>query len=619
MFHREMAKAKTAAKTITYDHHKIKQVVLKTLAEASTLVGSTLGPNGELVLIERQENLGPYMTKDGITVFNSMAYADPTAQAVLEAARDSSSKTNVEAGDGTTTATILAESLIRNGFEYLEKNPRLSVQKIMRDLEKTFDNVIEPFITANSVKINAKNQKDLLRKVAMISTNNDADMADAVIKCFDMVGTNGNVTIIEASGVSGFAVEKIEGLPIARGFEDSCGRFLEEFINDKSNYRTILEKPKFLLYNGQLNDINRLLPILSKVGDASDSQKFGDKAFSPNLVIIAHHFSEEVIAQLAYNFKAANTIKAVPLKCPITYQANSGYHFLQDLASFTGAKVFDPLNNPLPLAGLGDLGLDSMKSFEYNRYKSTILGTPDEMLLLLRVSELEQQSKSAESEYDSEVLKERLAMLTGGLARLKVFGSSEIELKEKRHRVEDAVCSVKSSIKDGVLPGCAKVLNLLSLKIRNDESLSEAVRYIMGRAFLEPFKRLLINGGNNIEDINRIFNEMMGVKPDFIDRSKLFLSGNSWKPKLPSYTYDALAKRFGDAIEIGVIDSASAVQFAIKNSLSVAKMLMGMSGIVVFKRDMNLDVEDAQSYHDTTRMIREAEQRQAAQLWQPRF
>src|SRR5271166_3038778 len=254
MYGREFVKSKTAAKTITSDSKKLKQVVLNTVGRASELVGSTLGPNGKVVLIERQEQLPPFTTKDGITVFNSMAFSDPTAQAVLEAARDSSSKTNVEAGDGTTTATILAESLIRLGFEYLEKNPQLSVQLVMRELESTYNDLVIPFVNKNAVKITNDNSSDLLKKVAMIATNNDDEMSTSVIEAFDLVGHNGNITIAEMSGSSGFEVEKIEGFPIARGFEDSCGRFLEEFIGDKGNYRTVLEKPKFVLYNGKLNE-----------------------------------------------------------------------------------------------------------------------------------------------------------------------------------------------------------------------------------------------------------------------------------------------------------------------------------------------------------------------------
>lgn len=599
MYHRELVKSKTAAKVITHDRKRLKQVILSTLYEASKLVGDTLGPNGRVALLERQESLPPFATKDGITVFNSMAFSDPTIQVILEAARDSSSKTNVEAGDGTTTATILAESLIRLGFEYLEKNPRLSVQKVVRELEGAFRDIIKPFIEKNAVKINDSNSKDLLRKVAMIATNNDDEMSDAVIEAFDLVGHNGNITIEEQDGSSGFQVERIEGLPIARGFEDSCGRFLEEFINDKGNYRTILDKPRFILYNGKLNEITALIPILTKVSEATgltDAPVQGEKS-SPNVVIMAHHFSEAVLAFLGRNFKNAETLNMIPLRTPMNEIANSQHHFLLDVGAFVGAEVFDPLTKPLETAEVHELGLNTIKHFEYYRYKSMILGDPDEARVVLRVEELEQQAKQAESIKDAEILRERMSLLTMGLARVKVLGSSEAELKEKRHRVEDAVCAVKGALKEGVLPGCGKTLLTLSYALKNME-VSESVKEILASAFTEPFHRILANGWMPNEEISSVYKKMMDEKKPFFN------------------TYDALNHKHGDALKMGVIDSASAVLMAIKNSLAVAKMLMGLSGIVVFKRDLDTDIGDAKSFDSENTAIQEAIRESDREKWE---
>jgi chaperonin GroEL len=598
--YREIAKSKTAAKTITYGDHSLKKIVLDTVKKVSTLVGSTLGPNGKVVLIERQENLEPFTSKDGITVFNSMAFADPTAQAVLEAARSSSSKTNSEAGDSTTSSAILAESLIRLGFEYIEKNPQLSVQKIMREMEKTYKDMIIPFIQASSVKINDANSNDLLKKVAMIATNSDDEMSDAVMEAFDLVGHNGNITIDEVSGTQGFKVEKIEGLPISRGLEDSCGRFLEEFINDKGNYRTVLEKPRFILYHGKLNDISPLLPILNKIVDETglmDPSGNQKSSTSPNIVVVAHHFSETVLAFMANNFKNPGTLNIFPLKTPMTQQTNSQYHFLVDLQAFTGAELFSPEMNPLENAEIEHLGIPTMNFFECYRYRSLILGEPDEMLVLTRVEDLLQQSKQAESSLDQELLNERSALLTGGVARVKVLGSSESELKEKKHRVEDAVMAIKGAIKDGVLPGCAKTLLTLAYGISKNPNTSDSVKAIMCKAFAEPFNRILTNGGAHKEEISDIYNRMMSSDSFF-------------------HTYDALNHRFGDAIELGVIDSALAISVSIKNSLSVAKMLMGLSGIIVFQRDFAIEAGDAKSYAAEHAAIAEALKENEKEKWE---
>ena len=607
--YREMVKSKTAAKQITYGGNgdnssdDLKRIVLDTVKKASQLVGSTLGPNGRVVLIERQESLPPFTTKDGITVFNSMAFANPTAQAVLEAARDSSSKTNVEAGDGTTTSTILAESLISLGFEYLEKNPKLSVQKVMREMEVTFRDLVVPFIKDLSVKVTDENSEDLLKKVAMIATNNDDEMASAVIKAFGTVGHGGNITIDEGSGASGYQVEKIEGLPIPRGFEDSCGRFLEEFINDRANYRVLLEKPRFVLYNGKLNEPSALIPVLMKVarstGLMGDVDQDNKEKSSPNIVIVAHHFSETVLAFMAQNFKNPEALNLVPMKTVMNQQTNSPYHFLQDLSAFTGAIVFDPLSNPLENAEVEQLGVDTIKIFECYRYRSLILGEPPEPILLARVEELEQQAKQPESELDAEIIRERMSLLTGGVARVRVLGSSEAEIKEKKHRVEDAVMAIKGALREGVLPGCGKTLLTLSSGIAKNPNISEAVKQIMGKALYSPFRRIFTNGGASTEEIQEVYTKMMDTKNSFF------------------FTYDALNGKFGDAIELGIVDSASAVLMALKNSLAVAKMLMGLSGIVVFQRDFETEVGEAKNFNAERQAMAEAIKESDAQQWEP--
>jgi chaperonin GroEL len=614
VFQKEHAKSKTAAKTITYDISRLKGFILKTMQIASKTVGSTLGPNGKIVLIERQENLPPFATKDGITVFNSMAFSDPTMQAILEAARDSSSKTNAEAGDGTTTATILAEALIRLGFEYLAKNPKVSAQKVMRELETAYSTFVQPFIEKTAVKITNDNDGDLLKKVAMIATNYDDEMASAVIECFKRVGHGGNVTIVEAPGVSGFEVEKIEGFPIARGFEDSCGRFLEEFINDRGAYRTLLEKPHFFLYNGKINDINTIFPLLEKIADASDPAKYGKNAMSPNLVVVAHHFSEAVLATLASNFKNPGTINVLPLKIPVTYQANSGYHFLQDLAAFTSSVVFDPLTKTAESAELRDLGTDKMELFEFSRYRSTIIGRPEEITLMPRAEELTLQMAQAESSYDKEILNERLALLTGGIAKIKVLGSSEAELKEKRHRVEDAVAAIKGAIRSGVLPGCAKTLLIMAYMISQGDY-PASVKEILGKAFVVPFKRILENGGNKPHEIEEVSINILFKKQKFWDR----FTKKSLDLAPMFRTYDAMNFRYGDAVELGILDSAAAVGMAIKNSLSVSKMLMGLSGIVVFQRDRELELREAQEISNEQRAVQEALADEERATWEPNF
>jgi chaperonin GroEL len=600
---RENVKAKTAAKKITFDQDELKNMVLKTVSIASKIVGDTLGPNGKLVLIERQENLPVYLTKDGITVFNSISFQNSTMQAILEAARDSSSKTNDAAGDGTTTATILAEALIRNGFNYIQANPHISVQKVMRELEGAFDQVIVPFIRDNATKITFDNADDLLTKVATIATNSDTQMAEAVIEAFNLVGHNGNITIEETSGVSGFQVEKIDGFHVGKGLEESCGRFVEDFINDRGNLRTVLDKPKFLLINGKLNEPSSLVPVLQRVVRAAGLLDGDDtsrtEAFSPNIVVVAHGFSDAVLAFFSQNFKNPETINILPLKTPITQQTNSPQHFLYDLAAYTGAEIFDPVTRPVENALIENLGIPTMTRFEMGRHKSMLFGEPDEMLVIARAEELEQQVKQPESQLDKELTQERLGLLTGGIARVKVLGSSESELKEKRHRVEDAVCAIKGALREGVLPGCAKTLLTLSHALNESSEIPEAVKLILGSSLVIPFNRILENGGYNEAEINK-------VKANLLNGKKSFF-----------YTYNALNHKYGNAIDIGVLDSASAVYESIKNSLGVAKMLMGLSSTIVFQRDSEEEIFEAKNYNDMRQSIQEAAARRKQEDFHP--
>jgi chaperonin GroEL (HSP60 family) len=496
----------------------------------------------------------------------------------------------------TTTATVLAESLIRLGFNYLEANPKLSTQKVMRELEVVHRDVISPFIKENSLKIKSDDGQDLLRKVSMIATNSDTEMTNAVVEAFDLVGHNGNVTISEDSGPSGYYVDKLNGFPIPRGFEDSCGRFLEEFINDKANYRTVLDKPRFILYNGQIKDVGVMMNVLNKIiGDSIPEDESQPSTASPNVVIMAHGFSDTMLAFFARNFKQEGTLNLLPLKTPLSPQANGQYHFLLDVSAFTGAKVFDPLTTPLQEAELDELGNKNMHYFEFYRYKALIVGDPDESTLFPRIEELEQQVKNHESIIDKEMINERMAILSGGIAKIKVIGSSESEIKEKKARVEDAVCAVKGALRSGVLPGGARTLLVLAKMILTG-NYSKAVKRILGEAYQVPAKRILSNGGYNEDEIKEVLRQH--------DNNNDFF-----------FTYDSLNEKYGDAVELGLIDSAEAVAMAIKNSLSVAKMLMGLSSVIVFQRDFEDEIDRAKKYDYQQETISAAQEREVQERY----
>lgn len=568
----------------------LEKDVLVTMKTISDLVGSTLGPGGHSVLLERQEHdLPNFVTKDGVTVFRSIGFQDPVKHAIMEAARDASVRTASEAGDGTTTATILAYSIVKHISEYTKANPQVSPQKIIRKLQGYFRDVIEPTIRQCSIecKYGTEDGNKLLHAVAKLSANGDGPLADAVMQCLDLVGDKGNVTITEISGPTSYEVETIDGYPINMGYEDSCGRFYGKFINDPGSQRVFLEKPIFLLFNGRITDIQSVVFVMERIG-----MEWQNTGFNHNVVVVATGYSESVMAQLALNWADPTTINVFPLLAPMNAIPNSQFDLLSDLAAITGAKIFDPLNYPLPRTheelNLNDLG-NNIQSFEATRFRSTVIGQCDDVLTFERVSILEKQlAQSAGSILETTYLQERIGKLTGGIAKLKVIGSSNGELRERRDRAEDAVMAVRKAIEFGALPGGGWTLLKLiqNIELNGDPELIE----VLGKAFKEPINVLFRNLGytdDEIEGIITPIKEMMA-------------------PLLPSNVakvFDAESGIYVNAVEGGILDSTPAVLEAIRNSLSIATLLGTLGGVIVYPRDTELERQEARDTDEYLRTV----------------
>lgn len=565
-------KAKTVAKDILVHGETLEEKVLSTMSTISAVVGATLGPSGRPILIERQEYGLPHIvTKDGVTTFRSLGFNDPTAHAIMEAARDASIRTATEAGDGTSTATVLSEAIVRYSSKYCKANPKASPQKVVRKLEKTFREFIEPKIKSLSIKPN----EEMLKSVAKLSTNGDLELANAVMECFEYIGDDGSISITELSGPSHYEVEHISGFPISMGFEESCAKLFPLFINDKANNRCFLEKPSFVLYFGQITNTQTIIKLMEKIADgwANPSNHNLKKAFSPNVVLVATGFSESVLGDLGANFPHGQTINVFPLVTPKTGAQNAELHFLDDLASVTGAKVFDPITNTLENAKLSDLGYGDVQSFEAQRYRSTILGIADEGLIIARAEEVKNALKYAESKMDCYILEERLGKLTGGIAKLKVIGASNGELREKRDRAEDATFAVRGARRHGCLPGGGWTLAQLVKELTND--LDPVIKEVLIPSLLEPIKKLLTNCGLIEEEIEPILQALINTS----DHT----------------TYDAMEGKFVNAVEGGILDSTPAVLEAIRNSISIASLLGTLGGTVVFHRDAESEIAEADS------------------------
>lgn len=559
-----MKRVKTQTKIFTSDPKQIEDLVLKTLDRVVSVVGGSLGPSGRPVLVESEVyGIDNKITKDGVSIFRALGSSSAFEHLIIEEMRSAAVRTVNEAGDGTTSSTIIAGALTKNIFDFCKKNPKYSPQKATRAINKVLKDVLVPYIKKNSIKITNKNKK-LLEKVATISANGDKEMAESVMKAFELTGFSSasHVTIQELSGPSSYHVDLIEGFPIAMGYEDSIGKFHPAFINDQANQRCSLDNPLFILFDGQINDIQQIYPLLSKIGEAYTE---GNSDYK-NVVVVAHRFSDQALNWLAFNFPNPGTINVVPLTTPINQIVNSQLGFLHDLSAFTGAKIFG-MTESMDDATEADLG-QGMEKMDINRFRSTIVGDSDSLNIENRVAELKAQAKQAESKIEKQLFEERIGKLTSGIAQLKVYGSSTGELKEKVDRAEDAVCAVRAAITHGCLPGGCRVLINMALDLQSSNDI--VMQEIVVPSLLAPFYKLLNNAGYNEEEIQEILTRLIS------DRETV---------------YDVENQQFGDAVEMGLLDASLAVEQALINGVSIASVLGTLGGIVVSPRDNQLENE----------------------------
>jgi chaperonin GroEL len=610
----ETLKAKTPAKLVlTRGMDRLKAMKRDTMKVVVEAVGGTLGPGGRPVLIERAEQgLPPFPTKDGVTVFRALGFRRAEQHCLMEAMRDASIRTANEAGDGTTTATILAGAFADLTEEFRAKHPKESPRRVCQEIQDLFDKVLRPEIDlaaigvdlelepvldgdGNQVSAQPSPGRRAARAVACISGNGDEEMADAVMKCFDICGDEGNVTITESSGPSRYEVTKVQGYPLPTGYELSCARYAPAFINDPGTQRLVLDKPIFVMYYGRISDVQTLLPLQNKIQEAWA----GEYLETHNVVLVALGFSEAVLAHLAYNFVNPSVINVYPVVVPQTPFQNGTRHFLDDLAAVVGGDVLDPLNCRIEDAQLNNLGnlrqdtddpqqvwkVRGVTRFEASRYRSTVLGYCHQDLIKRRWSELKQLSTTdVASQLDADYLRERMAKLTGGIAKLNVVGSSNGELKERRDRAEDAVCAVRGALAHGGLIGGCRML----MRLREVLPSTPVCQEIVKPALLEPIRVLLDNAGLPEDEAAAVIARMEEeVRAD------------------SRTTFNALTMEWVDGAETGLLDSVPAVREALKNAISIATLYGTLGGIIVQARDHEFEVKDARDAAEFKRQVDE--------------
>lgn len=570
-------KQKTAAKSYLSEQKQLKEIVLRTMKKISDIVGSSLGTGGKLTLLESDlPNIPNRLSKDGVSIFRALGASNPYEHLIIESARDAAIRTASTAGDGTTTATILSYNIIKNIFEFCEKNPKYSPQKAVRRIRKIAKELLTPYIQDRSIKITEEN-KDLLLKVATISANGDRELAESVINAFELIGYGeaSHITIRQLTGPDSYKVERIDGMPIPIGLEESCGKFHTVFINDQANLRAHMEKPLFLLFDGVISDLVSVGPMFDAIGE----RYAAGNADYKNVVVVSHGFSDNVLTGLAFNFSNPQTINILPLKTPMAQYLNSQQQWLMDFSAFTGAKIFG-LKDQLSTATVDDLGR-GMESFESYRFRSTVIGDPEPINIEVRASDLKKMKENSESQAERIWLEERLGILTSGIAKLTVYGGSSGDITERVDRIEDATMAVKSAIVHGVLPGGCRISLDMAMKLA-ELSENDPAREVLMPSLLSLPEKLLENAGYNDEEIQDIIEKL-------INNNKL--------------VYNLEDEKFGDPFDLGLFDASKAVEDSLNNAISIAGVLGCMGGIVAFPRDAAAEREEFRKdkeYMETT-------------------
>ena len=549
---------KSKAKNITADKSKIKEVVHGTIDKMATIVGATLGPGGRPVLIER-DSLSPLITKDGVTVAKALGVENAEANIIIDAAKEICLKTAKEAGDGTTTAIVLANAITKHGLQFLEANPKYNPQRMVNELQDLYRTLVLPFLKANAIKVSGR---DELVHVATISANGDKDIASAAVTAVMAAGEDGHVLIEEAQG-NQLKVETMDGFIVTSGLKD-IGAIGRLFINDKALQQVKMDRGLVFLYDGSLNDL--------KVPGAIQQAVEGTELYGMPIVVFAHGFADVVIDAFGKSTKGGYTV--VPVKTPMSGVANSRSSFLLDMSAYTGATVYDPGTIDNFITTDAQAGFGAFDNARVGMYESVVQAVPDTERIDSRIAELKHLMDVAPSDFDKMHIKAAIGKLTGGISTIWVGGGSELEAREKRDRVEDAVEAVKSAIAEGIVPGgCAIQLTLSQMiSLHPDKKPSWD---IMAQALSEPFQLLLNNCGENVDEVWPSMDPHIRQSAD--------------SKQLPLMVFDANQHILVNALDAGIIEPAKVCRVTIGNALSVASLLTTLGGIVVAPRNAGLE------------------------------
>lgn len=512
------------AKQLLYNEEARKKL-LDGVDKLANAVKVTLGPCGRNVVIDKKFG-APTITNDGVTIAKEIELEDPYENMGAQMVKEVATKTNDIAGDGTTSATVLAQKMIREGIKNVAAgaNP----MQLKAGIEKASDIIVKEI---EKIAHKIKNKTEIAQ-VASISANNDQTIGNLIAEAMEKVGKDGVITVEEAKSID-TSLDVVEGMQFDRGYISPY------MITNTDDMTANLENPLILITDKKLSVMKDLLPILEKVAQMGKP-----------LIIIAEDIEGEALATLVVN-KIRGTLNCCGVKAPGFGDRRKA--MLEDIAILTGGNVIsEEVGLKLENVTVEDLG--SAKSIKIDKENTTIVqGAGKEKDIQGRISQIKKQTEDTDSDYDKEKLQERLAKLAGGVAVINVGAATEIELKEKKARVEDALSATRAAVEEGIVPGGGITLiralpALEDLKATGDEATGAE---IVKKAIQEPLRRIVENAG---EDGSIILNQA--------------------KESKPAEGFNAATKKWVDMFEAGIIDPAKVVRSELQNSSSIAGLLL---------------------------------------------
>ena len=495
----------------------------------------TLGPKGRNVVLDKKFG-PPTITNDGVTIAKEIELEDPFENMGAQMAKEAATKTNDVAGDGTTTATVLAQSIVAEGLKNVTAgaNPML----LKRGIEKGVDAVVEE-LKKMSTPVKGRTE---IAQVAAISAA-DQEIGDLIAEVMDKVGKDGVITVEESKGLR-FETEYTEGMQFDRGYISPY------FITNPDRMEAVLDEPYILITDKKISAIADILPVLEKFLQVSK-----------NLLIVAEDVEGEALATLVVN-KLRGTLNVLAVKAPGFGDRRKA--MLEDIAILTGGRVIsEEVGRKLDATQIGDLG--QARRVVANKDETTIIeGKGKTEAIQGRIKQIKAQIEETTSDYDREKLQERLAKLAGGVAVIKVGAATEVELKEKKHRVEDALSATRAAVEEGIVPGGGVALvnavaALDKLQLEGDEATGAA---ILRRALEEPMRQIARNAGMDGSVVVEAVRRLQEEKGD------------------KNLGYDVMANDYGNMVEKGIIDPAKVTRSAVENAASIAAMVLTTEALV---------------------------------------